>query len=101
MAEQGYPFRIDPECFKARIRAKELNGRGDILECVSEGKGAGASPGAPIVEIEHIHSGSPKRLRQVEVALIAVEAMQQNFRGMEISALGQEVKAVETGRALL
>ena len=62
---------------------KELQRGEGVFGRVAEGEGARTAPGAAVMERQDIPAGAPRRLRKIQILLIAGKAMEQQQRGME------------------
>src|SRR5579872_493696 len=60
-----------------------------ILEVVAEAERARAAPRAAIVECDGVPSGAPYRLREIQILLVARQAVQKNERRMRPGAGGE------------
>ena len=80
MAADQDAVRIDAILRGVLGLAQEGHRRFGILDRAGEAESAGRAPTAAIVHRQHIPAGAPDRLRQVEILLVAGQAVQQQQR---------------------
>ena len=75
-------------------RARERQRRLAILDRVAEAELAVRAPGPAISESQHVPADPAKRLGEVEIALVAGQAVEQDDRRLGASALGLEQQRI-------
>ena len=73
------------------------NGGFRIFDAVSEGEISGRTPRPAVVEVKDVPSRAPDRLRQIQVALVAGESMQQDDGRVRACSGGDVNKGVQQG----
>jgi len=68
-----------------------------VFDGVGEGEVAGRAPGAAIVEVENVPSGAADGLGEVEILLVAGEAVEEDDDGMRACSGGDVDEGVEHG----
>ena len=87
---------------RVRVEACSVGGIAEVSESgfgvlhgVAEGEAAGGSPGTAIVEVKDVPAGAADGLREVEVALVAGKAVEEDDRGVRGGAGGDVDEGIE------
>jgi len=97
VADEDEVGGVDAEFFGVGRVAQIGDGGLDVFDAVGEGEVAGRTPGAAVVEVEDVPARAANGLGEVEILLIAGEAVEEDDGGMRACSRGDVDEGVEEG----
>ena len=95
VADEDDGFGIGAELLCVDGVAEPGEGSFGVLDAVGEGEGARSAPGAAVVEVEYVPTGASDGLGEVEVPLVAGEAVEEDDGGVRAGAFGGVHEGIE------
>ena len=88
---------VDAELFSVGGITQIGDGGLDVFDAVGEGEVAGRAPGAAVVEVEDVPASATNGLGEVEILLVAGEAVEENDGRVRPGARGDVDEGVQEG----